>query len=667
MEAKLKVRFLTVIWGARYVEEFARISLPSYLAAGNLPFVASETTLEIIILTSSESLAKFDELPIFRKLKSLCPVRFILIDDLITAGNYGVTLTLAYARGIIDSGAEQTNTTFVFMNSDFVLADGSLRTLVGMLRKQHRCIMAPSLRASAETTLPLLTTAVDSVDHTLTMEPRRMVKLAFDHLHPTVIGKTITQDLVTCATHNQIYWQVDGATLLGRYHLIFMLAIQPEVPMGPVNSYCDYGFVPELVPSGEFAVMDDSDTFFMLELQPAAQERNFLRCGTKSLADMAAELSRWTTREHRRFAAVDVVFRSGEPTAALAPMRGEAEKFVTNLHSRMSRKPKDHVDHYYWVSGLQAWASLKFPGETPVLPPEITAAPRRRPSARPNWRLLHLLRRSRGTPRPRSRLARSYIDLLGLMRRVADVIPNVPVWHHLWPDSRLILNWLECVKRHPGKRCLLICDEASPLPLSLAKHTALDTQIGFDEASIVPAAGMQDHPFPVATSSPDNQRYDNILIHVPRAELRRLRGLLQLARDRGAPAGTISVYIEHKDAELDASNFKYELAQYAEDLLPPDWLAYHVETAFTGGRIKRHLRLMERRLQRHLWPASPWRLPYLFAALLLWPFTAALTTLNNLRLRNPSATCPDYCSGALLSLTRTSVAEKTTPMELETR
>lgn len=660
MEEKLKIRFLTAIWGARYVEEFARISLPSYLAAGNLPFVAAETALEIIILTSSETLAKFDELPIFRKLKSLCPVRFILIDDLITTGNYGVTLTLAYARGIMDCGAEQTKTTFVFMNSDFVLADGSLRTLVGMLRKQHRCIMAPSLRACAETILPLLTTAVDAIDHTLTMSPRRMVKLAFDHLHPTVIGKTITQDFVTCATHNQIYWQVDDATLLGRYHLIFMLAIRPEVPIGPVNSYCDYGFVPEMIPSGEFAVMDDSDTFFMLELQPAAQERKFLSCGTKSRADMAAELSRWTTREHRRFAEVDVVFRSDELPSALAVMRSETEKFIANLHEQMSRAPKDHVDHYYWVSGVQAWASLKFPGKTPTLPREISVASQRSPSPRLVPRLRQLLSSTGNIPGKQSRLARSYSDLLGWMRRMANAVPNVPIWHHLWPDSRLILKWVETVKSAPSRRCLLICDKVSPLPVTLARHIELDTQIGLGEAWPV-SAGIQDDLLPKRRAS-CAQCYDHVLVHIRRAELLQFKSVLQFARDCATPEATISVYIDHRDAELDTSNFKYELAQYAENLLPSDWLSFRLETRFTGGRSKRFLRLIERRLLRQLWPSSPWRVPHLLASLTLWPFTAALTTLNNLRLRNPSAACPDYCTSALLSFRRISAAGKMSPM-----
>ena len=40
----------------------------------------------------------------------------------------------------------------------------------------------------------------------LAMPPREMVQLALSNLHPTVIGKTVTQEFITSATHNQIYW-----------------------------------------------------------------------------------------------------------------------------------------------------------------------------------------------------------------------------------------------------------------------------------------------------------------------------------------------------------------------------------------------------------------------------------------------------------------------------
>ena len=412
MSDRLKVKFLTVIWGARYIEEFARVSLPSYLAEGNLPFLARETDLEILIMTSKDSRPTFDGEPIIDRLKAICRVRFILIDDLIASGNYGVILTLAYARGILDSGAEQINTNFIFMNSDFVLADGSLKTVVRQLKGGQRCIMAPSLRAVAETAFPALLDAVDPTSGILTMAPREMVKLAFDNLHPTVIGKTVTQEFITCDTHNQIYWQVDESTLLGRYHLIFMLAIKPEVAMDTVNSYCDYGFVPELVPSGQFEILDNSDEFFMLELQAERQEQEFLRCGTAMPREIANELSIWTTREHRRFAKTDVVFHAGELPSRLAQVRHEVAAFMAELGDQMS-PPVTHADHFYWVSGVRAWVSLKY-----GVPLTSIALPLNRSRQK----------RSRGV----ALIGGLRAGLLGRLRRLRAMLPNPPIWSYLW-------------------------------------------------------------------------------------------------------------------------------------------------------------------------------------------------------------------------------------------
>lgn len=659
MIEKPKVKFLTVIWGARYIEEFASVSLPSYLAAGNLPFMASETDLEIVVMTSMDSRDRFEERGHLEKLKALGPVRYILIDDLITSGNYGVTLTLAYARGIRDSGSEQTNTHFVFMNSDFVLADGSLKTLVAKLREGHRAIMAPSLRACSETVVPALADAVNPVDRTLTMSPRPMVQLAFENLHPTVVGKTITQDFVTCTTHNQIYWQIDKKTLLGRYHLIFMLAIRPEVPMGLVNSYCDYGFVSELVPSGDFSIMDDSDGFFMLEIQSAAQEKSYLRCGHTPPETIADELSTWTTREHRRFAEVDVVFRSGDLPDRLSEDRAEAARFISGLHRRM-RPPQDHVDHFYWTSGIQAWGSLKFPGETPVFPPELVGDelnakqleealfPRRDPGAR--IKSTHV--KSRVVELRRS-LAQSYIDLLGLVRRRIGVIPNVPIWHHLWLDSRLILNWVNSVAGRAGQKNALVCDDGSPLLVSLQKHMPMALCIGLED--LVPSTGepgdaVSHNSRGLAEGAFAKQQFDNIFVHIRRAEVLNLRKVLEWAENLVKPDGTIAVYVEHRNSEEDASNFSVELAQYVENLLPADWIGLKLKASFSGGRTKRRLRLTERFLFRFLWPSSPGRLPHLVVAVTLWPIVAVLTALNNFRLRNLSSECPDYCSSAFLCL-----------------
>jgi hypothetical protein len=616
----MKFKFLTVIWGARYIDEFARLSLPSYLAPGNLPYVASEAELEIVILTSREGQSHFAALPIMEKLNRVCPVRFILIDDLITTGVYGVTLTLAYARGIQDSGDEQTNTHFLFMNSDFVLADGSLRSTIAKLREGYPCVMAPSLRASAEPTLPKLALALSSDGQVLNMSSREMVKLAFDNLHPTVIAKTVTQDFMTCQTHNQLFWQVDGTTLLARYHLIFMLAIKPEVPIRNINSYCDYGFVPELVPSGKFGILDDSDDFFMLELQPAMQEQELLSCGTKSLNGIAAELSRWTTREHRRFALKDIVFRTSSPANELPEARAAAERFVEKLHARM-KVSKDHIDHHYWVAGVQAWISLKFGLRRPVLPPELA-------EVEPN------------------RSYRWYSRFLGKMQRHSRAIPNVPIWSWLWPDSRMLLDWIDQVRSGPPSRVLLLCSKESPLQDHLPKHFPIGVQIVGPKENI---GGLE-----VVSHKRESalRQYDQVLIHIYRADILDLRRQIALADQCVGHEGTISIFIEHKNSDYDDSNFSHELSQYANRILPLDWLGYKLEARFVGGPTKRRLRQIERLIYRLIWPASMKRFPLMFVGAGAWIGIAGLIALNNLWTHHASSVCPDYCTSALLALSK---------------
>jgi len=641
MGGRLKVKFLTAIWGPRYIAEFARVSLPSYLAAGNLPYLASKTDFEMVVLTSRASITQFDAEPIFAQIKALCPLRYIFIDDLITTGNYGVTLTLAYARGIRDSGTEQTNTHFVFMNSDFVLADGSFRTLYAKLRDGANCVLAPSLRANAEAAIPILTEAVDPRSQTLAMPPRHLVQMAFDNLHPTVVAKTVTQNVLTSDTHNQIYWQANRTTLLARHYLIFMLAIKPERPLHPISSYCDYGFVPELVPSGHFSVLDDSDQFFMLELQPAAQESELLRCGASSPTEIAEKLAIWTTREHRLFAEVDIVFHSQDLPRDIDRCRSDFARYFSTLTSLMPNSPVDHVDHRYWTLGIQSWAMLKFAGSPDFakFPSEISVAKSTPSRAVEPWRIDTLWQRTRAGLRD------GYLAFINRMRIAAGVIPNVPLWSHLWVDSKLILDWAEVVKGQPGKRNLLISKSTSPLATTLPKLVAFDTCIDPEEFAKHVGASK-------SGLSEDAIRFDNVLFHFRRDDLRYVQKTIDLAEGCLKPDGKLFLHIWHENADLDQINFSQELAQFVTSILPKKWLGYRIQARFAGGLMRRRLRRAERVLFRYLLPTSLKRLPQFLMALGLWPFVAVLTAANNLWSSNVSAECPAFCSSALLCMSR---------------
>jgi len=662
MVEQRRIRFLTVIWGARYVEEFCLVALPSFLAPGNLPHLAAETDLEVLVMTSEASIPAFEAQAMFRRLQETCPVRFILIDDLITNGLYGVTLTLAYARGIRDSGEAQTETDFVFMNSDFVLADGSLATLLAMLRAGHRCVLAPSLRARSEKVLPLLQARVDAATRQLAMPPREMVGLALANLHPTVVGKTVSQNFVTSSTHNQVYWQVDRDTLLARHYLIFMLAIRPERLLGAVNSYCDYGFVPEMVPSGAMTVLGDSDGFFMLEMQATDQEKQVLRCGRATIPEIAGSLSSWTTDEHRRVAEFEIVFHASDLPAGLdAARRGHAE-FMGRLRAALSQPPLSHVAHPYWVGGVEAWALHK--AETGgALPPELlppgvapdpavvpadaaelaAAAGEGQPAAPGSLAggsaveaaaalLGRIGRHHRGIGRG---LLGLHQKLLLVGRRLLGKPPNVPLWHHEWADVQL---GLAALKTPPeARRSLLVCSDGSILRRAAEARPEFDVHFGLEG-------------FIRGEAAADAGTYDYVVLHVLRAAAPRARDAIEAAERLLRPGGSIAVYFEHPDAEVDPSNFTAELSYYIENVLPQDWLAWRIEARFSGGRAKRDLTLLERALFRRMVLHRPADIPTALLAVGLWPPVAAGLAIHNLLSLRDADDCPPFCTSALIRL-----------------
>ena len=651
------IKFLTVIWGERYVDEFARVALPSFMAPGNLPALAKGRDLEILIMTTRASQPVFERQQAFEKLKQIAPVRFIYIDDLVTSGNYGVTLTYAYARGVMDSGDAQTNTTFVFMNADFVLADGSLGHLRQKIETGHPCIMSASLRARSEPVLPRLIEAVDPKTGLLVMPPRPMVDIAMGALHPTVIGKTVSQNLMSCSTNNQFYWQVDETTLLGRYHLIFMLSISPESPLTKVNSYCDYGFVPEMVPSGKFHVIGDSDEFFMLELAPTHQEREFLYCGKTPMSEIASALSLWTTKEHRKFATADTVFHSRDLPPGLSKVRQQAEDFVSRLQSMMRRDPVTHVDHYYWVSGVASWNSIRENARLKEEEETLKAAEAARaneaggkvdgaaaaqtlngPVGEPSLPVDGRSQNAeRGPRRPLSLgeiMQNFFTSLLLMGRRARGVRPDVAIWHDLWLDCRLALSWVRRVTAKASFKNLVVGQTGDPLPAVITRRSR--SQFLSTDDLLVTKAGA----------------YDNIFLHVFRKDVLRSAPLIEHALSRLAPGGELALFVEHSNADTDQSNFTAELAQYAPDILPRGWMGINIRARFVGGRAKRHLRQLERLILPQIIPSRPRYLPLSLLAITAWSVMAGLTAVNNLIERTLGRWNPDrrpaFSSAALI-------------------
>jgi hypothetical protein len=440
-----KVKFLTVVWGETYIARFATLSLPSFLAEGNLPALAEATDLEVVIMTRRDDIYYFENHVTFRKLQAICPVRFVEIDDLIATSVYGVTLTLAYARPIIACGREMLNNHFVFMNADFVLGDGSLRALCRHIIAGRSIVLAPSFRATAEAVEPILETAVDAASSALAVSPRLMAALSLEYPHPTTVAKTLSQDFCHSKQPNQFFWQVDEQTMLGRYYLIFMLCLKPERIISSINGYCDYSFIPEMCPSGDEVVMNDSDDFFMLELQERDQEMFLLELGGAPEEVIARSLQRWTTPEHRRAASYDIVLHAGEIPPEIETAKAQARLFIEKVDRNLG-DPVSHTRHKYWVSGVEAWRYHRTSHGLTASPPELaTEAGRFR-----DWFSLSYLR---------SRIQKAYLFYYYASHlAIPEKIGKTP-FHPYWLDYQLIRETIASILSTPSAYMLVIRDQ----------------------------------------------------------------------------------------------------------------------------------------------------------------------------------------------------------------
>ena len=72
------VKCLLPIWGRKYIDQFVEFNLPTWLAQGNLPGVASLLPTELLFLTGSEDAAYLSEHPAVQHLSTICAVNIHL-------------------------------------------------------------------------------------------------------------------------------------------------------------------------------------------------------------------------------------------------------------------------------------------------------------------------------------------------------------------------------------------------------------------------------------------------------------------------------------------------------------------------------------------------------------------------------------------------------------
>jgi hypothetical protein len=346
---------LLPVWGDEYIDQFFERSLPTLLAPGNIPALAKALPTHFVFLTRARDEANFKAHPAFRRLRGLVEVKFLPIDDLITSGNHSTTLTLAYARAVRQAGAAMLDTCFFFLVSDYIMADGSLAAVLARMQAGASAVQVGNFQLDSDAAEEWLQENLSDVKGAVKLNPRELMRWAFGCLHPISAASIVNFSLCHNTHANRLFWYVDEDTLIGRFYLLHMICIRPEIEDFIIGSSCDYSFVPEMCPSGNVVIIPDSDDYLVVEVQGHGHEGQFLGLGPGSADSLAVNLSEWTTARHRANAQETIVFHASSLPASLPAMLAEAERFIHELAPRLEPSPQPFRNHPYWLGAIAAF------------------------------------------------------------------------------------------------------------------------------------------------------------------------------------------------------------------------------------------------------------------------------------------------------------------------
>jgi hypothetical protein len=358
---KLPTRVITYAWGDSYIDELLSLTIPALLAPGNLPSLASQVSCEVIILTEERLFARVSSNPTIRQLQKICPLRLISLDDLITSSDqkYGMALTYALHRGFADVGAAMTDHWLVFLNADFVLADGSLRNLLAHLMRGERLVAAPSYCAIARDAKRELLERIDPKAGTLAVAPRDLADIILRHQHDTIRAKTINQQALHIIYMEQFYWLVDDKTLLGRQMPVAIVGMRPESYVAEPNSYWDHGLMREFCPTAKPAVIEDSDEFLMIELRAKEVAQDQIQSGSPEARKLSERMISWVTPYQREFAAYPLTLHAGDLPANIEDARRALSAFVAEVLSYLPLHLPSHLEHPQWTYHLPGFMEAR--------------------------------------------------------------------------------------------------------------------------------------------------------------------------------------------------------------------------------------------------------------------------------------------------------------------
>jgi hypothetical protein len=268
--------FLVAVWGAEYIRLFLDFTLPSLLSKNNIPGLQHKDKFEFLISTSESNVELLDSSPVIEHLREHLPVHINAVSRFFFMGGAPIdryARMSALHRGMIEY-CENLDAGMIFIPSDTVWSDGSVRNLERLISKDHRVIIAASLRSRKDTLLTALDNrhgGRNNEQQVLQISSRDLVALALEFPHEITQSRFIDSFKFTDEPAN-IYWHLDDVGLLVRGFHVHPVYVRPRYYATNFKHTFDSDFLELAVPEvEEYYICDNSDSIFFIDITDAKE------------------------------------------------------------------------------------------------------------------------------------------------------------------------------------------------------------------------------------------------------------------------------------------------------------------------------------------------------------------------------------------------------------
>ncbi len=222
-----RYHFVTAVWGETFTRLYVDLTISTNLSPMNLPALAARAEVGYHIHTTRASEGMIRESAIFPLLSSTVDVRFHRIEDDEVRSLQKIELQARCHRRSLEL-ARELDETLVYLGPDGLFADGSFTRMHELVTEGILAIMITGPRAYKSAAIrDVLSELRPESGRSLTIPPRRLVKLLVDNLHPIERAVVWREDELA-SWPSKLLWPVGESGLLARCYHLHPLMIRPQ-------------------------------------------------------------------------------------------------------------------------------------------------------------------------------------------------------------------------------------------------------------------------------------------------------------------------------------------------------------------------------------------------------------------------------------------------------